>query len=111
MIRPATAGPRSSTVQVVERPSERSVTLTTVPKARLGLAQVPAGAQYQEASPICSYAGGGGGGGGGVVVVVVVVEGGDGTATGVGGTYVAATAGTGAGSVVEVVVESSTRGT
>jgi hypothetical protein len=80
-----------------------------VPKARPGLAQVPAGAQYHEASPVCSYAGGGGGVV--VVVVVVVVGGGDATATGVGGTYFAATAGTGAGSVVEVVVEPSTRGT
>ncbi len=113
MIRPATAGPRSSTVQVVERASERSVTVTTVPKARPGLAQVPAAAQYHEASPVSSFAGGRGGGAGGtvVVVVVVVVGGGEATAAGVGGTYFAATAGTGMGSVVEVVVESSTRGT
>ena len=42
-------------------PVARSVTVTTVPKARSGLAHVPAGAPYHEASPLVEWAGGGGG--------------------------------------------------
>ena len=49
MTRPGLPASRSSTVQWVVAPVERSVTVTTVPNARFGLAHVPAGAAYHEA--------------------------------------------------------------
>lgn len=52
MMRPPEYGPRSSTVQVVLAPLARLVTRTTVPNGREGWAQVPAGAEYQEAEPV-----------------------------------------------------------
>jgi hypothetical protein len=52
MTRPGLCASRSSTVQRTDAPVPRSVTVTTVPKARVGLAQVPAGAPYHEASPV-----------------------------------------------------------
>lgn len=105
MMRPGTVGPRSSTVQVVERPLDRSVTLTAVPKAMCRLAQVPALAQYHEAPPVSSSAGAAGGGG----AVVAVVVGSGGTVVGGGGTYITATAGGAARVVLVVVVASATR--
>ncbi len=61
MTRPGLCASRSSTVQWTDAPVERSVTVTTVPKARDGLAQVPARAPYHDASPVevCGGAGGG----------------------------------------------------
>ena len=51
--RPGLCASRSSTMHRTERPGpETSVTVTTVPKARVGLAQVPAGAPYHEARPV-----------------------------------------------------------
>ena len=52
MTRPGLCASRSSTVHRTDAPVERSVTVTTVPKARVGLAQVPAGEPYHEARPI-----------------------------------------------------------
>jgi hypothetical protein len=51
MTRPGLCASRSSTVQRTEAPVETSVTSTTVPNANVGLAQVPAGDPYHEASP------------------------------------------------------------
>ncbi len=65
MTRPGFGASLSSTVHVVEAPVDRSVTVTTVPKASVGLAQVPAGAPYHEACPVVAFCGGGGGGPGG----------------------------------------------
>src|ERR1700730_5974148 len=63
MMRPAAEGPQAATRHVVERPVARSVTVTTVPSASHGWAQVPAGAPYHEASPVALGRGGGGGAG------------------------------------------------
>jgi len=52
MTRPGFCASRSSTVQRTDAPVETSVTVTTVPNARDGLAQVPARAPYHEASPV-----------------------------------------------------------
>ncbi|HUC38492.1 MAG TPA: hypothetical protein VMR97_15370, partial [Acidimicrobiales bacterium] len=77
-----------------------------MPKARLGLAQVPSGAWYHEASPVSVFDGGGGGGGAVVVVVVggggsvVVVVGLALAAAVAGGTYLAAVTAAGGGVVV-----------
>lgn len=95
--RPVLGSWRSSTVQVVVRPLARSVTVTLVPKGRLGLAQVPAGAWYHEACPVSWLPE--------VVVVlggavVVVVRGGD----VVVGVAAARAAAVGCGSVVVVVL-------
>jgi hypothetical protein len=51
------------------------VTVSTVPKGRLGLAHVPPAVAYHDAVPVTEFFGGGGGGG---AVVVVVVDGGGG---------------------------------
>jgi hypothetical protein len=113
-MRPPTLGPRSSTLQVVDSPLAVLVTVSTVPNAMLGLAQVPAGAWYHEACPLSWFCEPGGAvlvvlDAGGTVVVVVVVVGGGGSVVvvvvGGGGSYLAATTGT-EGSV-EVVVEAT----
>ena len=52
MTRPGLCASRSSTVQRTDAPVETSVTVTTVPNAKVGLAQVPARAPYHDASPI-----------------------------------------------------------
>jgi len=95
MTRPGLCASRSSTVHRTDTPVATSVTVTTVPKAKLGLAQVPAGEPYHDASPLtlseggagagvetglgaaatddgatAGWAGGAGGGGGAVGVVV-----------------------------------------
>jgi hypothetical protein len=82
MTRPGASAWRSSTVHVTDFPLTWSVTVTTVPKAREGLAHVPAGAAYHDATPVTAWAGGavvvvvvGAGRGGGAAVVVVVGEG------------------------------------
>jgi len=88
MTRPGLSAWRSSTVHCTDAPVDRSVTVTTVPKARSGLAQVPAGASYQEASPVAECGGaavvvgagavvGGAGGGAGLGAVVVGAGGAD----------------------------------
>ncbi len=69
-------------MHVVDAPVALFVTVSTVPKGSVGLAQYPAGAsEYHVASPtsellgagrvVVVVVGGGGGGGGGAVVVVV----------------------------------------
>ena len=94
MTRPGLSASRSSTVHCTDVPVDRSVTVTTVPKARSGLAQVPAGAPYQEACPVVL----GWDGGGAVVVGAGVVVGGGGGGAGLGATVVV---GAGGGEVVE----------
>ncbi len=64
MTRPGLCASRSSTLQLTDAPVPRSVTVTTVPKARVGLAQVPAGAPYHEAKPATTCSGTVGGGDG-----------------------------------------------
>ena len=77
--RPGLGASRSSTTQVALAPSELSVTSTSVPKARVGLAQPPGGAsEYQVATPSSELSSAGAGGAvvvvvGGAVVVVVAV--------------------------------------
>jgi hypothetical protein len=61
MTRPGLCASRSSTVQWTDAPVETSVTVTTVPKARVGLAQVPALASYHDARPVEAWGGAGGG--------------------------------------------------
>ena len=61
MTRPGLCASRSSTVQWTDAPVETSVTVTTVPKARVGLAQVPARASYHDARPVEAWGGAGGG--------------------------------------------------
>jgi hypothetical protein len=59
-------------VHTTDAPVDRSVTVTDVPNARSGLAQVPVGAPYHEASPVVEWEGGAGAGGlGGTVGAVV----------------------------------------
>ncbi len=62
--RPVLADCRSSTVHRTEPPVATSVTVTTVPKARVGLAQPPGVVSYHDASPVRACRGGGGAGGG-----------------------------------------------
>jgi hypothetical protein len=76
--RPGFGASRSSTRQVTEAPVERFVTVTTMPKDSVGLAQVPGAAPYHEASPVSASseaaetagAGGRAGAAAGVVAVV-----------------------------------------
>ena len=57
MTRPGLCASRSSTVHRTEAPEATSVTVTTVPKASVGLAQVPAGEPYHDATPLIPCAG------------------------------------------------------
>jgi hypothetical protein len=73
--RPGVQAWRSSTVQVTAAPLDRSVTVTTVPKVNVGLAQVPGLAPYHEATPVsvcpeAAWSAGAGGDGGGSVGAV-----------------------------------------
>ena len=105
---------RSSTVQLVEAPVALFTTVSTVPKASVGLAHIPdAAAEYHVASPTSSLDATTGGGavvvvvGGGAGVVVVVVGG---SGAGGGGAVVDVVAGaddvvdTAAGAAATVVV-------
>jgi hypothetical protein len=69
-------------VHCVAAPVASLVTVSTVPKGRVGLAHVPSAASgYQVASPASRFVGAGGAGGAaGAVVVVVGVGGGSGGA-------------------------------
>ena len=82
MTRPGLCASRSSTVHRTDAPVETSVTFTTVPNAKVGLAQVPAGEPYHDARPLVSCAGAAGGTG----------ATGFGTGTATGGLGVATTA-------------------
>jgi hypothetical protein len=83
-------------VQVTDWPVLRSVTVMTVPKGRLGVAQVPAGAWYHEAWPVSEWEAAGAGAG----AVVVVAGAARTTTTG----RVVVVVGRGTVVVVEVVV-------
>ena len=61
MTLPGFCASRSSTVHRTLAPVETSVTVTTAPKAKVGLAQVPAAEPYHEASPVVACTGAGGG--------------------------------------------------
>ena len=90
-------------MQRIEPPVATSVTVTSVPKDRKGLAHVPVRAPHHDASPLtasCTT----GGGGTVVVVVVVVVVGGGGGGTAETWRTTAAGLATMAGAVVVVVV-------
>lgn len=55
-MRPSMYGPRSSTTQLVLRPLDKSVTVTTVPLAMVRLAHVPGVMAYQDTAPVCWWA-------------------------------------------------------
>jgi hypothetical protein len=93
-------------VQRTEAPVERSVTVTTVPKAKLGLAQVPAGAPYHDAWPVVVLRGAGGGGG--ATGLAATTTGLGAGATGGAGFGAGGADGFGAGGVVVVVVVGNT---
>jgi hypothetical protein len=81
-------------VHTVDAPVALLITVSTVPKGKLGLAHIPDGAsEYQVASPASEFVVAGGAGG----AVVVVVGGG-------GGAVVVVVVGGGGGAVVVVVV-------
>ena len=89
-------------MQRIAAPVEASVTVTTVPNANVGLAHVPAGAPYHDASPVVVFCGGGGVGTG---------LGAGATGLGAGGAVVVVTGfttGAGTGGGVEVVVVAGT---
>jgi len=110
MTRPGLCASRSSTLQWTDAPVERSVTVTTVPNARVGLAQVPAGELYHDAPPVlwwaeavtaCSTAGFGAGAGTGSLGAAT-------TATDTAADGFSETIGGDAGVVVVVVVVGNT---
>ena len=106
MTRPGLWASRSSTLQLTDTPVARSVTVTTVPNASVGLAQVPAGELYHDAPPVLWCAG--------AVTTGAATGFGAGAGTGAGGLGAATTATataaggfgatTGGGGVVVVVV-------
>jgi len=109
MTRPGLCASRSSTLQWTDAPVPRSVTVTTVPKARVGLAQVPAGAPYHEAKPATTCRGTVGGDDGTGFGLGAAGLDAETTTTDTAGAGVEATGGGGGAVAVVVVVGSTNR--